>query len=253
MNPRIINQLPYETVFSEIGQRGFLELAELESWLTAGSIEGIPFPEIGRPPWGDPKSRYAPSIVCRGEAELLGSRTPRFAIRVYLPSGGFVNTRRLGSFCQQAQNWLTIRWGPRGRKAKNGYRGWQPWSSAARELERSSCVADCLLPVPLRLRDDFHVVTACLTKAFGECCPRLPDRAPDRESDCSLYVRPIATGGGLCAQAVCLMATSLLHPFAKAVHALAEVTAIVTSAEDGRLKLSGLVAVHSLVELGSGK
>ena len=75
-------------------------------------------------------------------------------------------------------------------------------------------MGDCVLPIPTRLKD-FHVLREKLGKIYGE----------EYDIPGTPYIRHIdLAGGGLCAQAVCFMATLLLHRYARGVYGLADIT-----------------------------
>ena len=67
---------------NQIGDKAFKFLEAFSDWLyEPNALQGY---------------RIAPSLVTRGESELLGVSTPRFACRCYLGSdGSFINARRL--------------------------------------------------------------------------------------------------------------------------------------------------------------
>jgi hypothetical protein len=102
----------------ELGKKGLSELVCLGLWLKNKQ-------RLREGAWGWPRFRVywqtllrpknmlafrmAPSIAARSEAEMFCISMPRFALRTYFNdgdlAGSFVNARRLGSFCAQAQRW----------------------------------------------------------------------------------------------------------------------------------------------------
>src|SRR5688572_29388980 len=92
-----MNSVNGDELTSEIGARGFREISNI-LWRLTGQRDWTRTAYI---------ARYAPSIIARGEAEMLGVSMPRFAFRVYLNEQrtSFVNVRRLGTLANQADKW----------------------------------------------------------------------------------------------------------------------------------------------------
>lgn len=194
------------------------------------------------------KWAYAPSLVVRGEMEVFGQSHPRFAIRLKPFAGkkeGFLNLRRVKETCSQLPpQWTPI--SPEDAKAIEflGFDSAGPLpKNAVTPLEAykdSSSVADCLLPTPSRLEDHYFVLKspAELALAFGEGLEgglldergatgerMLPGYADASGFQGSPYMRQIQMlGAGVCAQAVCFMASALLARHARYLHGLAEIT-----------------------------
>jgi hypothetical protein len=235
-----INPAHSSIVFEEIGETGALEVSILQKWLN--------LPKDPTPSWHKElraqvtskglqqtvrgwETRFAPSIVCRSEAELFAVSMPRFALRVRLPNSSFANLRRLGSLCGQLEAWLIhSRW--RWIHSLYALIAGEP----SRVLANARCVADAFLLPPSRISDHFITISAPLAKAYGECEANHP------ETNGTIYARHIKAGGGMCAQASCLMAAALLPQYAKAVHGVAEITALARDrlVENTRISLSGL-------------
>lgn len=179
--------------------------------------------------------RLAPSIISRSEAELFGLSVPRFALRVRLNHGGrflgFVNARRLATFGSQMPSWAE-RIATTGR-ISDLRRDLTRRPTPAALLRKNSCIADAILQMPARFASSWTMLQADLSKAYGEASQGSWRGTP--------FIRHIAlTGGGLCAQATCFMATALLHDEAKGVHGIADVTALATQQHLNELRLTGL-------------
>lgn len=217
---------PLKEIAKAVGARGAHELAELHAWLFG---EDTPTPADGE--W-----RIAPSIVTRSEAELFGLSEPRFALRVYLGpgNGAFVNARPLGAFCDRARAWGQRISGRESRR--NDLRSRWCFRRPAWHLRRNTCIADGLFPPRVGL-EEYHILQAKLGRAYGE----------DSDTQTTPFVRHISlSGGGLCAQATCFMATALLHDYAKGVFGLAEVTALAHPRPAQELPLVGL-SQHQII------
>src|SRR5260221_9373197 len=149
-----------EEVKREIGPAGFERFRWLVHYL-GERFEAVRF-------------RYAPSIVTRSEAELWGLSQPRFAIRGYLPSGGFINLRRLGWLAKGVRTWSA-----RQESSPDWIRLDDPSiredSENAEEpktiIERSSSVGDSLLLASGSIRKRFHVLDIDLGWCYGESEP----------------------------------------------------------------------------------
>jgi sugar phosphate isomerase/epimerase len=185
--------------------------------------------------------------VTRSEAELFGISDPRFAARVYLDAprlypeadanAYFINARRMLSFCANAPDW----------------REQQPYAShcvgitplypqprrPAWYLRNSSCVADCVLP-PQAAPPGYHVLTAPLGRIYGEIDTG-PAEEPVRKDVLGVpFLMHMRLSGGMCAQAVCFMATLLMHEHAKDVYGVADITALAGGGTVDELPLAGL-------------
>lgn len=198
-----------------------------------------------------PHVRRAQSIITRSEAELFGISAPRYATRLYLKNGGFINCRRLEQFIANAPGKTPKEWGSRYPDDKidkeNRNQDLKPiqhpiCSMIGDIVSRQSCVADCLLAEPERLAK-YHiryvgedsVETARLFDIYTE-----PKPENFGETPYTPYVKAIDFGGGLCAQAVCFMATTNLSKYATSLCGLSEITAYAHPNECLELSLSGL-------------
>ena len=194
--------------------------------------------------------RIAPSIIARSELELLGLGEPRFGIRASLFDGdrqlGFVNLRKIKSTWRQRSTWYypegSVRQTPK-----------QTWWSLLLELFRSntdllefdspsdvvwdaSPIADCLLELPSKFfKKGYESIKVNLGVAYGET---LSDDTPLVGTP---FMRHIpCSGGGLCAQAVCFMATALMFRFATNIYGLAEITKLATGVKGDEMVITGL-------------
>ena len=199
----------------EIGEKEIRRLRKLRQWL------------YGTPQQEAIEFRTAPSLVARSEVELFDISMPRFAFRAYLTPKSFVNARRIETFCE-----LTTSWG----QPPAGYQGAvRPEIVKRRPCERirgaSSCIADSLLEPPEKLRSDgYHVLTTELGRAYGE----------RTEIKGTPFVNHIRLGGGMCAQAVCFMATALLQHAVRGIYGVAEITALASPQKERHLDLGGM-------------
>ena len=217
-SPEVTWPVYSEIAKKEIGDHGIDELRRLRHFLYARDGELSLEEEM--------IFRAAPSLVARSEIELFGTSMPRFAFRAYLRAGSFVNARRIEVFRDAVRSM--------GKRRPEGP-AWK-WLSGVDEITgaddalavdmpRSSCVGDSLLAPPQRLiRSSYHVCTTELGKAYGE----------NQAIEGTPYVKHMRLGGGLCAQANCLMATMLLQEYAKGIHGVAEITRIAASASGHR-------------------
>lgn len=173
------------------------------------------------------RKRIAPSLISRSECELFSTSAPRFAVRMELPDGSFINLRRLSFLAKTCEN---IEWLSPPPASAAGLRLSQVVSQNLKA--RGRCIADSVL-VPPRHRygdDRWAVLTAPLGRAYGEC-----GWLEQREIQGTPFVRQILLGGGMCAQAACFMATALLHEYAVGVHGVSEITALADGdVADGR-------------------
>lgn len=202
----------------EVGASGTEEIRQIRHRVIGGR----------NPAGGKWVLRYAPSLIARSEAELFGVSLPRFALRVYLDNDSFVNVRRIATFSDQARRWGK-RYCPKHRQLQHiEPMKWQ-LRGPGWDIRKNTCIGDSVL-VHRGKRDDF-MLTSELGRAYGE----------GRDIRGTPYVKHIPlAGGGLCAQAVCFMATALLHRFAVGVYGVAEITALVTQDDSDEFRLSGL-------------
>jgi len=207
--------VPLRTANDEIGPQEVERLRMLRRWL---------YPEME----GELTFRVAPSLVARCEVELFDVSMPRFAFRAYLAPGSFVNARRIETFCRLATSW--------GRPPA-GYGDYVDLAAMKQgpdsTMRRSSCIGDSLLMPPHRLGPEhFHVLTTPLGWAYGE----------QEEIRGTPFVNHVRLGGGLCAQAVCFMATALLQETTRGIYGVAEITAIASDQDARILNLGGMTA-----------
>ena len=212
-----LNSVTRSELRKEVGGRGLLEIEQLRQHLKL-------------PPnsW---YARIAPSIIARSEATLFAISIPRFAIRVFLDEGHsiFLNIRRIGTFCDRARTWSKRQ---PGGDLENITLPPKQGPPPAWLLRKNTCIADSVLTCPQYLLDEgFHVLATELGLAYGE----------HRQIIGTPYVRHIQlSGGGLCAQASCFMATTLLKDFARGVFGVAEITALGSHPAQRELLLSGM-------------
>jgi hypothetical protein len=253
-----LHSIPEDRALNDIGAAGLKEIRDLRDWL------------FGNGPRAPLRFRYAPSIISRGEAELLGLSMPRFAIRVYLDEVGrrnFVNARRIEEFADRVKPFVPRRSDP----------GWKRFVGAPDEsytetadgttpealVAKAHSVGDCVLDPRYTPRTQgFQVLTTPLRDVYGErpsaaasaaSAGRAPGAVPFVR-----YFSPLS--GGMCAQSACFMATTLLqhhHPEAPRgaasgaaasavkpapprIHGVSEVTALAQGESFHELDLSGL-------------
>jgi sugar phosphate isomerase/epimerase len=213
-------QVSPQTAEEEIGSIRLKEVRRLRRWL-------YDIPE------NEPiLYRTAPSLVARSETELFGASAPRFAFRAYLGNSSFVNARRVNRFVAVIRGWGKRRpasafW----RRLPKMEAVCEDVPTPAEIMRKQSCVGDSLLTPPRRFRQaGYHVLTAELGKAYGE----------NREINGTPFVRHIRIGGGLCAQANCLMAALLLHNHAEGIHGVAEITHIALENSCNEIDLGGM-------------
>jgi len=179
----------------------------------------------------DDSARLAPSIIVRSEAELFGCSSPRFSYRLYFKGKqGFINLRRLKEMGANIRVYESCLDGGDATNCK------LPQKLIADLLMQQSCIADCLLPRPSFVPNRFHVISTSLSAAYGETSKDL-SCSPFNSTP---YVKNIALGGGLCAQAACFMSAAILHNHASGVHGLAEITALAHTQGRRRLSIIGM-------------
>jgi len=243
-----MNELEEKHVLREIGKHNLVSLQKLKSWLESADPSRENWEALS--PAGPQPFSYkrSPSVVTRSEAELFGVSLPRFAIKVYFrpDQTEFVNARRTVLFADQARCWgspknLPVNSGIRSLKVgellpDNRFRislkcpGWI--------LHTNSCIADSVIQPPSRLRDSFHIILSQLSELYGKT-----DAGLDYSG--TPYIKHIRlSGGGLCAQAVCFMATLLMLREASAVYGIAEITQLAMGKAGDHLLLTGLSQQH---------
>lgn len=218
-----LNAIDRADVQAELGETEMYRLDYLAFRITSPEIPGSGgFNQDARSTVQDQmRFRSAPSIVVRSEAELFGINMPRFAFRAIVAEkteqASFVNLRRIGSFVSSV-----------GRRLELG-----PRDEFISQLRRKCrCVADSLLAVPLWARE-YHVITTDLARWYSE---EVPQKGTP-------FVTHFPVGGGMCAQAVCFMASALLHQHGRGVYGVSEVTMMSGTEKDSEetyLNFSGL-------------
>jgi sugar phosphate isomerase/epimerase len=196
--------LPHDYIESQIGASQFSYLHyDFSSWL------------FGEPRL--PRFDIRPSIIIRSECELLAVSAPRFAVRASYADGSFLNLRRLAFLKATVGDWVAPEADAKSPRYSSRHDSGTPSQFLDDIMERpGSCIADSLLVPPRRL-DGYHMLTCGLFKAYGEILNDATRRGVP-------YMRHIAFGGGMCAQAACFMSTCLLDEYANAVHGTAEIT-----------------------------
>lgn len=170
----------------------------------------------------DFEHRFAPSIIVRGECEILGRSYPRFAVRVLIQNVGIVNLRRkqclldsfshpdgtFDDFARRARKIiLDVFHNPRG--AGENYK---------------AHFADCLLiPPSTSSFADCHFITTDLWEAYGE--DNLTFSQFNRRKTVP-FMNHIRFGGGMCAQAACFITSLLNHQQIRGIYGIPEITEI---------------------------
>lgn len=165
------------------------------------------------------ESRFAPSVIARSDAALLGLSSPRFALRVYPRTDApfFVNFRRVREvwfrmteetrecFVSAAPNAIRYEWDNWNDEIKqqNGWRLLQ-------------AMGDCYLEEPERYRQYFKLCSRHLALDFGECLPGEPQQPG------TVFIR-FFDAVGQCGHASAFMA-ACIHEHADAVHGLHEIS-----------------------------
>jgi hypothetical protein len=248
-SPNVIENgdlLPY------LGEQGLFQLLQLKKWLTTMDVtkENWEKDISLKRDVGTLLARFAPSIISRSEAELFSISLPRFAIRVFLSEdqGSFVNARRTAEFADQARTWGKRRGDdvtdatrlkgvtPLGRRQMlpdsrlrlaRTCPGWI--------LHSNSCIGDSILATPTRFSLKYKVLERNLGRLYGE---KDAEGKPLRGTP---YIRHIPlSGGGLCAQAVCFMATLLQYEHATGVFGIAEITKLAFDPKLREIPITGL-------------
>ena len=232
-----LNDITYEEALNELGEKGLLDIAEITRWLQtglpwqAGESMGKML-ELLRCKWS---ARVAPSIVARGLADFLGVSYPRFALRIYLPppsgavQGSFINAIRIGSLCSEVRAWgqrnLEL---PEDRRLKD-FEVRPEAKGPEAFFRQGTCIGDCVIELPPRLPRGYQTIAREFGRAYGE----------GRSLIGIPFVRSMALSG-LCAQAVCFMATASLHRESTGVHGISEITRYADGSDRLELKVSGL-------------
>ena len=169
-----------------------------------------------------PNFRFGASLGARSEADLLAMSRPRFCIRVSGGgSGGVWNLRRVQTLSLSAKE---IDPNPPVQFAVEFFGGTQTRERLPQDLDisdflskfdSSSCVADSLVCVPAWLGNEYSFARTWVAPAYDE----------DLACDYVPFINHISVGGGLCAQACCLMALMFQERHANALFGIPEITA----------------------------
>jgi sugar phosphate isomerase/epimerase len=177
--------------------------------------------------------RYAPSIITRGEIEVMGLSIPRFSVRCYLSenyektvASDFMNMRRLHEECRYVRKeWEPVVVGlPKSnfialeKLAKKLQVEVSSGPSPREMLTKSSPIADCFLKFANR-NDEFILLEVPLGIHYGEC------QTKELDFNGTPYVQGTSLSG-MCAQAVCFMANSILIEHARGLFGIAEISVI---------------------------
>ena len=224
-----MNKLTQQEFFAKVGAQGHREVSELADWLLSTDSNAPRELEL--------RCRYAPSIVTRSEVEVFGMSEPRFAIRLYLEDEdgmSLINLRQLEVMRAANPSWGRQMHWLNTRSSEPLKSLTKPKIQPSAFLRHASRIADCLLQHPKRLGVGWNVLRADLGREYGEA-------STAGEFLGTPYVKHIPlVGGGLCAQAVCFMATALLHEHARAIYGLLEVTALAQRDEIAKSELGGV-------------
>jgi hypothetical protein len=159
--------------------------------------------------------RFAPSIILRSEAELFGVSSPRFAVRCYLTEKSFVNGRRRDQLATEIML----------------CHGTERTTDVRERLKKEPWIADSVLEPPKDLLNaGFRFLTVDLSAAYGEPLPF--QGVP--------FVNHIRHGGGMCAQAACFMALSMMHDRVRPLGGMADITLLASAS--GHFSPGGLSA-----------
>jgi hypothetical protein len=176
--------------------------------------------------------RPSPSLILRGEAQLLGLSDPRFGFRILLCDNqtspiAILNLRRIGRIIDQFRQLTTHK-----IPFYSAWRGPMP----GRKL---STIADCLFSLPEKHSDRNQW---CLTRL-----PEIVSRhyGEDWSKETLPFLRPLEfISGGLCAQACCWMADHYGYA-AKSrhnIHSMPDITRLARASETKQVSLAGLSA-----------
>lgn len=262
-----MNAVPLAEIKREIW---YDEIVLLTWFLYCERTEMRPIPPDFEQAWIDKipqEGAYRPSLIIRSELELLGISTPRFAIRLhYLPENedrvlvdgklvlpeamSFVNCRRLGTLHSHLNSLAvglpTARIAIDVNEQHPDIEYCISDDPGALPAAEGPSLADAVLCCPRFLRNGYYIITADIFPDHGEVIPS-PDLSPQftfTRAKCvargTPYAKSYALGGGLCAQACCYMATSIMHRHASKICGLAEITALASSPTLKELLLTGL-------------
>lgn len=221
-----MNEVTQQEFFARVGAHGHREVVELADWLLSSDSETTQRDlELN--------CRFAPSIITRSEVEVFGMSEPRFAIRIYLEHEygeiSLLNLRQIEIMRAAKPTWGRRMHWLNTRSSEPLKPLPKPKTQPIELLRNASRIADCLLQPPKRLGPGWRVLTANLGREYGE-----------KPFAGTPYVRHIPlVGGGLCAQAVCFMATAILNEHASGIHGLLEVTALAQRKEIAESELGG--------------
>lgn len=239
-----MNRIPIATIKQELGEKGWAKIEELTAFLFSATSNTSDI-QAAEDSWREmlpTEGRFAPSIVTRSELEVFGFSMPRFCFRIYFQgSEDFVNCRRLKMFHEQVLADPKLCWGSRNTELPDEERNPLLLSEVVTQapvqelIEKSTCIADCLLSPPERFsKPHFHVITVALDREYGEVASQTTTRKT------TPFVKTIHFGGGLCAQASAFVCTAILHEHAERVFGLGEITALTSKSTLKELMIDGL-------------
>lgn len=248
-NQELLNEVSLETIKEELGDAGWKKIEELTTFLFSQTLP----PKRNDLTWRNAipsRGRFAPSLVSRGEVQVYGASMPRFCFRIYFRGAdAFVNVRRLKTFhkqvCADSEAW----WGERAKNLTKEEKhpricGQLPNDDACKIVSEGMAgfiIADCLLQPPRRYPvQDYHLITKSLHREYGEVGSTRGENFQADSRQGTPFVKPVAFGGGLCAQACCFIATAILHDHARGVYGLGEITALASSPQLKELLIAGL-------------
>ena len=183
------------------------------------------------------RSRMATSLTSRAEAELFGLSYPRFCVRLYLDEQheSFLNLRRSAMLIErfQAQGGWSRRLARDDRRLKNVT---EYVDEERPKAELPGLIGDSILVTPARFVSRYNIVAEQFHSAYGE-----PAKTPEdkQRPSATAYIQHYWTTG-LCGHAVIFMASMLLHKHANAIHALAEIAALLRDPDYDEFLITGL-------------
>ena len=167
------------------------------------------------------EERLAPSVVLKSESELFCVGAPRFARRYRFKDGTFVNVRRLKLLRQTVSDLIDHNMLPPDLHAQvaPSVKDFQlidllPSGNKKQGAgAQSAYLADSLLRPRPSIRKEYAFLETDLGSSYAEPNVRgVP------------YVQHMKLGGGLCAQAACFIAASILHDHVSTIHGIPQIT-----------------------------
>lgn len=217
----MMNVVSLEQVRRELSEVELYRLAMLRNWLMTGQKKYLPQKTKLSPQEyledqlkSEMTFRSAPSITIRSEAELFGINMPRFGYRAMIHQDkknphedeilAAVNIRRIESFIKSVGERLEV-------SAQVEF--------LSKLKSKCSFLADSIIGIPPWTKEtgtEYDILTTNLAPWYAESSPM----------EATSFVTHFPVGGGMCAQAVCFMVSSLLHEHARGVYGVAEVTSL---------------------------